>query len=367
MSRGPQGGVTLVVEQLRRDVAGGIGTYVRALLGALTAIDATERGRIELFASRPPGATDPLRGYRLPLRTSRLPPRAMAQAWDRSLVGLRHHSAVVHALSLQTPPWCSPLVVTVHDVAFREAPETFTARGRAWHEAALRRAARRAALFVVPSVAVAHGLSAARVGITADRVVVIEEGADHLPPPDKEATAALLAAVGVHGEFLLSVGTIEPRKNLPRLFAAYRAIRSELPEPWPLVVCGPMGWLAGGEPPPPGVVMVGRVDEPVLAGLYAMARVVAYVPLVEGFGLPVVEAMRAGAIVVASDVPSSAGAALEVNARDVASIAAGLLSAAVDEELRTTLVARARHRVGPLTWSATARDHLAVWRRAAQC
>ena len=90
------------------------------------------------------------------------------------------------------------------------------------------------------------------------------------------------------------MSTLEPRKNLDRLVAAYGPVRSVLPEPWPLVVVGP----ADGGPHwrrRPGVVLAGRAEEAVLSALYASARVVAYVPLAEGFGLPAVEAMSAGA------------------------------------------------------------------------
>ena len=102
-----------------------------------------------------------------------------------------------------------------------------------------------------------------------------------------------------------------------------------------------------------------------LSGLYARARLVAYVPLVEGFGLPVVEAMRAGAPVVASRVPSAAGAAYEVDPYDIEAIAEGLVRVGADEALRARLVAAGRARVEPLTWRAAAEGHLAVWRRVA--
>jgi len=81
-------------------------------------------------------------------------------------------------------------------------------------------------------------------------VEVIDEGSDHLPEPDPAAADAVLARLDVVGPFLLSVGTLEPRKNLPRLVAAYQAARPRLPEPWPLVVVGPTGW--GDQAPPAG-------------------------------------------------------------------------------------------------------------------
>ena len=137
---------------------------------------------------------------------------------------------------------------------------------------------------------------------------MIPMGSDHLPPPDSTAGAAHLARLGIHGPFLLSVGTLEPRKNQARLIEAYGRIRGSLPEPWPLVMVGPTGW---GEQvaPATGVILAGLVSPAELSALYAMARLLAYVPLIEGFGLPPVEAMAFGTPVVASPLPSTAGAA----------------------------------------------------------
>jgi len=199
---------------------------------------------------------------------------------------------------------------------------------------------------------------------------VIEEGCDHLAAPDREAAGRLKTELGVEGNFLLTVSTFEPRKNLARLVAAYSAAAPRLPEPWPLLVVGPSGWgpeagrARNGKENPAGengVVMVGPVDDGVLAALYAQARAVAYVPLVEGFGLPAVEAMAAGAPVVASPVPSTAGAALEVDPLDVGAMAEALVRVAVDDDIRGQLIAAGRQRAATLTWSATARSHVEVW------
>ncbi|HEX2275012.1 MAG TPA: glycosyltransferase, partial [Acidimicrobiales bacterium] len=94
---------------------------------------------------------------------------------------------------------------------------------------------------------------------------------------------------------------------------------------------------------------------------YARARVVAYVPLVEGFGLPAVEAMAAGAPVVASPMPSTGGAALEVDPLDTEAIAEALVGAATDESTRAALVEAGTRRAGALTWKATARRHHEIW------
>jgi glycosyltransferase involved in cell wall biosynthesis len=113
------------------------------------------------------------------------------------------------------------------------------------------------------------------------------------------------------------------------------------------------------------VVLTGAISPPQLSALYATTRLLAYVPLVEGFGLPPVEAMAFGAPVVASPLPSTAGAAFEVDPRDIDSIAHGLLVVATDEGERARLVLAGSERAGELTWSSAARRHLAVWHEVA--
>ncbi len=237
----PAGTGALLVEQLRRKAAGGIGTYVRGLIQGLADLPDEDRPDIELFASRPKAKPDPLARLGFPLRTSALPGPVLTRAWDRGLLRAPTGYDVVHALSMATPdPGAAALVSTVHDLLWRHVPETYPARGRAWHEAALRRALARSDRFLVPSDVVAGDLIEA--GASPDRVSVVPMGCDHLPPPDPVAVDALLARLGVGGPFLLSVGTMEPRKNLVRLALAYDRMRSSLPEPWPLVVVGPSGW-----------------------------------------------------------------------------------------------------------------------------
>ncbi len=363
--------VSLAAEQLRRRVPGGIGTYTRGLLKGVGELGADERPEITLVASRPRPGPDPLADLGFALECSRLPGRLMTRAWDLGLGRVGRRSDVVHSVSLAAPaPFAGrPLVITVHDVAWRSMPEAFPERGRRWHEAALRRAAKRAAVIIVPSEQTAEAVLGAGVGVSADRLVVVSEGADHLAEPDVAGADALLARLGVTGEYLLTVGTLEPRKNLGRLLEAYALARPRLPEPWPLVVVGPSGWgrapSAARFGPGSGVVLAGAVEGGTLAAIYAGARLCAYVPIVEGFGLPVVESMAQGTPVVSSRVPSSAGASLEIDPTDTAAIAEGLVTAAVDEVTRQGLVAKGLVRAGELRWVDTARAHVALWGRAA--
>lgn len=358
--------VQLLAEQLRRSAAGGIGTYVLGLLQGLDELAAThpeDTPELLLTASRAPSSgPDPLAALGHDLHVSRLPGPLLTRAWDHGLVRAATEVDLVHAVSLATLDARDvPLVVTVHDLLWRRIPEAYPPRGRRWHEAALRRALRRADHFIVPAAVVADDLMTA--GASGDDITVIPMGSDHLPPPDAAAAAAHLAQLGIDGPFLLCVGTLEPRKNLQRLVEAYGTVRDALPEPWPLVMVGPSGW---GEQvaPTTGVVHAGSVSSVELAGLYASARLLAYVPLIEGFGLPPVEAMSVGTPVVASPLPSTGGAAYEVDPTDTASIAEGLLVVATDESTREELIHRGAVRSTELTWSSIARRHRAVWEAA---
>ena len=322
------------------------------------------------MASRPGRGHDPVAALGLPVASSRLPAPLLTPAWSLGLSRLRSAGSfdVVHAPSLVTPPPSAvPLSVAVHDVAWRRLPEAFPPRGRRWHDSALDRAVRRAGVLLVPSAETADAVLAA--GAMPSRVEVVEPmyGCDHLPPADRGGARALLEDLGVVGPYLLTVGTLEPRKNLARLVEAYTRARPSLPDPWPLVIVGPPGWGVDVEPlrRTTGVVLAGAVDDAVLAGLYVGARCVAYVPLFEGWGLPVVEAMASAVPVVASPVPSAGGAALEVDPLDVDDMARGLVEAAGDDRRRSELVTGGLLRAGELTWKAAAARHLDVWRALA--
>jgi glycosyltransferase involved in cell wall biosynthesis len=347
--------VVIVAEQLRRRVPGGIGTYVSGLLAGLSA-QAIRGLDVSLVATRtsPP---DPLQRFGFPIRAIPMPPRLIAKAWDLGLCRVRS-GGLLHATSFAIPPTSAKLVVTVHDLAFLDHPDAYPGRGLRWHRDALHRAIDRASAFVVPSEQVASQLLLA--GAEAS-VRVIEEGADHLPEPDDAAARKLLGAHGLDGEFVLAVGTLEPRKNLRRLVAGYALARPDLPKPYPLVIAGPSGWGDAFGPLPGGVVLLGSVEAATLSALYRMARVVCYVPIEEGFGLPVVEAMHAGTPVISSDVPSAKGASIVVDPLEPASIAEGLVAASADEAVRARAIEAGYQRTADLTWASCAAAHLELW------
>ncbi|MGH9045016.1 MAG: glycosyltransferase family 4 protein [Acidimicrobiales bacterium] len=367
--------VLLVVEQLRRSTPGGIGTYAAGLVSGMNAIDAeaivagSVPPRVTLYASR--RSPDPLSSLGRPLRGAFLPSRLLTRAWDREVMTAPSGYHLVHGISLATPApprrGSCPVVITVHDLAWRRGRPT-TKHGARWHEAALERALSRARAFVVPSLQVARDLVEA--GASETTVTVIPEGCDHMSAPDTAGALNLLSSLGVEGPYLLAASTLEPRKNLRRLLAAYGQARSTLSGLPPLVLAGPRGWGDPGlDTMGSGVVVVGRVPDPVLSALYRGAACFLYVSLSEGFGLPPLEAMACGVPVITSTtVPSVVEVhgeppAVLVEPEDTDAICAAIVRVVQDGDLAADLVRRGAELARQRTWASVAQGHVDLWKR----
>jgi glycosyltransferase involved in cell wall biosynthesis len=237
-----------------------------------------------------------------------------------------------------------PVVLTVHDLAVFRHPETFNRWTRTYSRVLLPPVARAATRVIAVSEFTARE-AVQLLGVDLDRVRVVANGVG--PPFEPDGPAA-------EGDYALAVGTVEPRKNLPRVVLAAERAGIELR------AIGPRGW---GDV---GVETHGFVDDQRLAGLYRGAQCLVYPSLYEGFGLPVLEAMACGTPVVTSNSGALAelagSAAVLVDPLDVASIAAGIDEARRRrDELRAAGLDRAR----AFTWDETARRTLDVYREAA--
>ncbi len=240
-----------------------------------------------------------------------------------------------------------PVVLTVHDLAVLRRPETFNQWTRRYSRLAVPRVARAARLVIAVSEFTRREL-VELVRVPEQRIRVIPNAVGEPFSPDGPAA---------EGDYVLAVGTLEPRKNLPRLIEAAGRIGVELR------VVGARGW---GGVEANGACWLGELPDEELASLYRGARVVAYPSLYEGFGIPVLEAMACGAPVVTSaggaTEETAGGAAVLVDPLDPASIARGLEEAASRrDELRAKGLERARDH----TWERAARETWAVYEEAA--
>jgi glycosyltransferase involved in cell wall biosynthesis len=225
-------------------------------------------------------------------------------------------------------------------------------------------AARRAAGFLCPSEATRADL-VRRFPALADRSRVVPLGVD--PGFGARVPAGVPAGYGLEGPYVLAVGTLEPRKNLPRLIEAFASLPDSVRRRHRLALAGSPGWSLGETEAlidaHEEVTALGYVADEDLPALYAEARVFAYPSLAEGFGLPVLEAMAAGTAVLTSDrssLPEVAGdAARLVDPGDVGSIRGGLLELLTDEDRREQLARRGRSRAAAFTWQRTASETVA--------
>lgn len=302
-----------------------------------------------------PEWTPPVEVFELPL-----PRVLMYESWHR-LRRPRVQLAtgrvdVIHATTAATPPKSAPLVVTVHDLAWRHDPSHFTARGLSFFRRGLELALEDADVVLCPSTATLEDCAAA--GWPRDRLRLVPLGID-VEPAAPDEVAAVRARYGLTRDYVLWTGTIEPRKNLRRLLEAYRSAGRDLD----LVLCGPRGWNEDldslVEPVRDRVHVLGFVPEADLRSLYAGARVLCWPSLLEGFGFPVLEAMAQGTPVVTSLGTSTeeigGDAVVLVDPRDSAAIARGIETILDDESLAAKLATAGPARAAEFTWERTAR------------
>jgi len=269
-------------------------------------------------------------------------------------------------------------VATVHDVVALVHPEWQLPLENRRHARWLRLVARHATRLIVDATHT-HDALVDLLDVDPARIDVVPLAADPAfgPPRDLPAVDDVLARYGLtRHDYVLCVSTVEPRKNVVRLAAAFKTVLDRLPSrATTLVLVGARGWQTEGIDAGldavglgPRLVRPGNVPLPDLVALVQGTGVVAYVSLYEGFGLPPLEAMACGTPVVCSStssLPAVVGdAALSVDPLDVGAIAGALERILGDEATRRDLAARGLQRAGAFSWQRTAALTAATYRRA---
>jgi glycosyltransferase involved in cell wall biosynthesis len=350
----------------------GVGQFTASLLAGLgrrDGIDArgyvvSRTGSRELAPHLPPGVR---------AATSRFPARVAHALWARgSWPPLEHWTGtvdVVHATNYVALPSRAPTVVSVYDLGFVHSPELYRPETRAY-EPLVRDAIARGGTVHTISDYVAREVRD-HFGVAEERVVRVYPGVDDTTPGDAAAGRSLAG-----GEtYVLALGTVEPRKNLPTLVRAFDRLAT-VDDRVQLVVAGPDGW--GVEPFDDAVAWarngarirrIGYVTDAQRADLLAGAAVLAYPSLYEGLGFPPLEAMAAGVPVVTTRggaLPEAVGdAALCVEPTDVEGLADALTRALSDVDLRASLVARGHEQVAHFPWAHAIDGFVDLYRRVA--
>jgi glycosyltransferase involved in cell wall biosynthesis len=356
----------MTFEQFWHRVPGGTAVATLHMASALA-----RRTDVEMVGVAARHREGPPEEFAFPIPVTHLPlPRpALYETWHR-LRWPRVERAtgrvdVIHATTIAMPPRSAPLVVTVHDLAWLHEPGHFTKRGNSFFDRGLKLALKDADLVMCPSSATLEDCAAN--GFARDRLRLVPMGTEPGRATDEEVRTAK-QRYGLPDRYILWTGTIEPRKNLPRLLEAFRSMDGDTP----LVLVGPKGWnedlkaaVAGVED---RVQIIGFVPQPDLAPIYAGASVFCFPSLLEGFGLPVLEAMAQGAPVVTSKRTSTeeiaTGAAVLVDPLDPAAIKEGMESVLQDRARAEELSRAGLERAGEYTWDRTAELVAATYKEA---
>ena len=351
---------------------GGIGRYARELTGALASIDSSNAYR--LFAAGSKSTELPeLPGENFVWRTTRVSSKWLARLWHRAGIPLpietiTGHVDLYHATDFVLPPTRSGTrtLLTVHDLSFVRVPSAASPPLKAYLDAV-----------VPPSVEAADHILADSEATKSDLIELYRAPAEKIsvlycgvnPRFRRVDDAGMIQRIrrkyGLAGvSYILSVGTVQPRKNYSRMVEALAALR-RAGHDLHYVIAGGRGWLEaelGATIERSGmgeyVHMLGLADDADLPALYSGARMLAMVSLYEGFGLPVLEAMACGTPVITSNLSSlpevGGSAALLVDPHDSMAIYDAMLRLETEAETRMRLIRAGYQQVERFSWERAA-------------
>lgn len=266
-----------------------------------------------------------------------------------------------------------PVVTSIHDVSFKRHPDFFPLKDRLILDIGVKQSARKAARIIAISQATKSELIELY-HISENKIAVVYPGVDEQfrPMAREEACRLVREKYAVHWPFVLTVGVIQPRKNLPRLLEAFSILKAETDLPHRLVITGKYGWkespiekLAADLNLTNNVILTGYVPYEDLPLIYNAADVFVYPSVYEGFGLPPLEAMACGTPVITgslSSLPEVVGdAGIMVNPYDPKAFAVAMENILTDESLRQDLSRRGLLRSRLFTWHRMAEEMVVVY------
>jgi len=351
---------------------GGIRNYVLRLLEALAALDAdTDYYVLHSRKDHDP----PLPGPNFRPVACWTPSHHRLERWALGIEVARLGLDLLHSPDFIPPAGgARRSVITIHDLNFLYYPQFLTAESTRYYNRQIEWAVSRADHVLADSHATRSDLTSL-LDVSPDKVTVVHLAADPIFRPLPEAQSAQVAAqYGLEPGYLLFVGTLEPRKNLPGLLQAYRLLLDAEVTAAPLVLAGGKGWLYDEVFERTEVLRLTRrvrflhnVPDADLPGLYNAASLLALLSFYEGFGLPALEAMACGTPVVVAErasLPEVVGeAGLLVDPDEADDIAQALARVLTEEPLRARMRERGLAQAARFTWEETARSTLETYRR----
>lgn len=286
-----------------------------------------------------------------------------------------HQPQILHGMNMVIPfrslAGCLP-VVTIYDMAYMRFPETIPAHIRLYYQLLIPRVAQHAKHIITISEFTKQEVMNL-LGVPENKISVTPLACKHsFYEPLRQDKTAVLHHLGLPERFILSIGTVEPRKNLVRLIQAFSQAVEHPGFDLELVVVGMSGWLTqpifqelSRSQAAKKIKFIGSASNETLKALYQTAEFVAYPSLYEGFGLPVLEAMSLGVPVLTSNsssLPEVAGdAAVLVNPLQVDEIRDGLVELATNPELRQLLGQKGLTHATNFSWHQTAQQTVAIY------
>ena len=353
---------------------GGIAGYVAHLLPALAAIDPETPYRV-LRHRRDETRTEPGSNFRR--ATVWTPCHHRLERWALGLEAARLGLDLLHSPDFIPPAFgARHFVITIHDLNFLYYPEFLTAESRRYYIDQIEWTVERADHILADSEATRQDI-VRLLGVAPEKVTTVHLAADaaYRPLPAAEV-APVLERYQLPPGYLLFVGTLEPRKNVPGLLSAYRSLLDQGVTEAPLVLVGGRGWLyeeifqqVEALRLEDRVRFHHGVPDGDLPALYNGAAVLVTPSFYEGFGLPALEAMACGTPVVVADrgsLPEVVGAAgVLVDPEEIESIATGLATVLGDPDQQRRLREAGLAQAATFSWERTARETQAVYRRVA--